>query len=87
MFVRSSYEYYTDRVEKYFKALLAKVSHLQFYRENGAKGGPIIMAQVSKIDFAIECWQQETIKNSSAWRLFSFTITMWLLLGLFIKDP
>lgn len=55
MFVRSSYEYYTDRVEKYFKALLAKVSHLQFYRENGAKGGPIIMAQVSKIDFAIEC--------------------------------
>ena len=55
MFVRSSYEYYTDRVEKYFKALLAKVSHLQFYTDNGAKGGPIIMAQVSKIDFVIEC--------------------------------
>ncbi len=48
MYVRSSYEHYTERVDKFFKALLAKVSHLQFYTESGAKGGPIIMVQVSE---------------------------------------
>ncbi len=47
MYVRTSYEYYLERVDKYFKALLAQVSHLQFYTENGAKGGPIIMVQVN----------------------------------------
>ena len=47
MYVRSSYEHYTERVDKFFKALLAKVSHLQFYTGSGAKGGPIIMVQVS----------------------------------------
>ena len=46
MFVRTSYEYFTDRVDKYFKALLAQVSHLQFYTQNGSKGGPIVMVQV-----------------------------------------
>lgn len=47
MFVRTSYEYFTDRVDKYFKQLLAQVGDLQFFTENGAKGGPIIMTQAS----------------------------------------
>ena len=47
MYFRSSFEPYQARAELYLNQVLSRVKDLQFYTENGVKGGPIIMVQVS----------------------------------------
>ena len=46
MFVRTSFEPYQSRAALYLQQVISRVKNLQFYTENGAKGGPIIMVQV-----------------------------------------
>lgn len=46
MFVRTSYEKYEERVNVFFQQVLSRVKDLQFYTNDGIKGGPIIAVQV-----------------------------------------
>jgi len=46
MFLRTSFEGYTDYVDDYLSQLLPLVVDLQFYTNNGQTGGPVIMAQI-----------------------------------------
>ena len=47
MFVRTTHEAYQSRAALYLQEVMARVKDLQFYTENGSKGGPIIMVQVT----------------------------------------
>ncbi len=40
--VRSSHPFFKARASKYLKELLARVKHLQFFTQNGPRGGPVI---------------------------------------------
>jgi hypothetical protein len=48
MFVRTSHEVYLEKASQFISTVVSKVKDLQFYTENGQKGGPIIMAQVRR---------------------------------------
>ena len=47
MFVRTSQEVYLDKARQFMAKVVEQVKDLQFYTANGAKGGPIIMTQVT----------------------------------------
>ena len=47
MFVRTTHEAYLEKASQFIQTVVEKVKDLQFYTANGAKGGPIIMTQVS----------------------------------------
>merc|ERR1712179_320183 len=46
MFLRSSFAPYEERAEIILHEIISRVRHLQFFTENGSKGGPIIMTQI-----------------------------------------
>ena len=46
MFFRTSFAPYQERAEIILHEVISRVKHLQFFTENGSKGGPIIMTQI-----------------------------------------
>jgi len=46
MFFRTSFAPYQERAEIILHEVISRVKHLQFFTDNGSKGGPIIMTQI-----------------------------------------